>query len=118
MILLPTTSDMGAKTSGPTPKPTTKREMERKMTSFETPRVSAGPLRLRVGRKKGSLVVNLALCPLCGRSAYSPVGRDEPMATDKQSRLVEIVTSHFFDLGQSLGFSPSSNSTMIAFSAS
>lgn len=46
MMRLPTTSDIGAKTKGPTPNPTTKSDMERKITSLETSRVRAGPRKL------------------------------------------------------------------------
>jgi hypothetical protein len=58
----------GAKIRGPTPKPTTKRVMERKIASFDTPRPSAVP-------------------------GKSPVGIAEPNATERHSMETDKVTA-------------------------
>lgn len=86
------------------------------MTSLETPRSRAGPGRLFESKISWSEWAGLLEDKHDDPTAYSPVGSEDPNATDKHSALVLNVTSHFLALLQSRGFSPCSKSTMILFS--
>ena len=80
MGFLPTSSDIGANTKGPNPKPKTNMVTDAKMiTSSETPKYSAGRVK-------------------------SPVTIAEPRATTKQIEPSNPVNIHFLPFPKVLGF--------------